>query len=64
MLSGIIEPTAIVEAVYFNDGTFDFIDPSERGYFSLSQGKTKTITVGYAIHNDIPSDNAFEFRCG
>ncbi len=64
LLSGIIEPTAIVEAVYFNDGTFDFIDPSERGYFSLSQGKTKTITVGYAIHNDIPSDNAFEFRCG
>lgn len=64
LLDSIIGSTSIVEPVYFNDGTSDFIDSAERGYFALSQEETKTITVGYAIHDDTIADGTIEFRCG
>lgn len=52
------------EMVYFDDGTPDFTDEEESGYFNVQPGESKTITVGYAIHQDDASNKDLAMNTG
>lgn len=64
MFNGVLAPYPYAELVYFDDGTNEYTDDGDRGYFALSQGEEKHIRAGYAIKNENLSSGQIEFRCG